>query len=135
MGKRHANAGFTLLEVTFATGILLLSFGLVLGAMFSLTRVREINQARLQVLVAMNNQLELVRGLELQPAVELLSAAHASPAPGMSLDFIVVGFRGEPVETTSAAPRFIQITAGTTTSRGYPVSVRAICAVGGAGAH
>ncbi len=110
---RRGRRGFTLLEVTFATGILFLGLVLVLGALSHLALVRELGERRHLATLCLNHCLEQVHA---NP-----DAAASLLAPeGLPGDYAIVL---EPASEAGAA----RIVVTTHTTRGHEVRVSALC--------
>jgi len=111
--KRRGSQGFTLIEVTFATGILFLTLVLVLGALSHLALVREMGERRHLATLCLNHCVEQLR---------------ANPGAAQSLR-VPEGLPGhyaiamEPAEVRGAA----RIVVTTHTTRGHAISVSVLC--------
>lgn len=111
--KRRGSQGFTLIEVTFATGILFLTLVLLLGALSHLALVREMGERRHLATLCLNHCVEQL---------------HASPGAAQSLH-APEGLPGDydiamgPAKATGAA----RIVVTTHTTRGHEISVSAVC--------
>lgn len=112
---RRKNRGFTLLEVSFATGILFLTLVLILGAIAHVAHMRELGERRHLATVCLNHAIEQVRA---NPSWPVALAAPAS-LPG-SYSIMV----------DSKAPGVARVTVTTETSRGSTVVVSAVCPAG-----
>lgn len=112
---RRTNRGFTLLEVTFATGILFLTLVLILGAIAHVAHMRELGERRHLATVCLNHVIERARA---NPEWQADLAAPAS-LPG-SYSIMV----------ESEAPGVARVTVTTETSRGSTVIVSAVCPAG-----
>lgn len=112
--------GFTLLEVTFATGVLFLTFVLMLGALAQLAQLRDAGDKRQLAAVCLGHCLEQWQE---QPHA-LLSELHFSPPPGLPGTYQI---EARPTETAGLARLFVT----TTTSRGAVIQVSALHAIEG----
>lgn len=114
-------AGFTLLEVTFATGITLLAFGMLLGAVLSLTTVRDTTQRRLQNIAYLQQCMETVSALSVEEAREVSLEPVQTPA----------GIHEARLELLEAPAFAAKITVSTRTLRGHLLESSAVCVLGG----
>jgi hypothetical protein len=113
--KTRNIGGFTLIEVTFATGILFLTLVLLLGALAHLALVREMGERRHLATLCLNHCVELWRATPGQ--TDLLRAPDDLP--------------GEYAITLAPAdtPGLARIVVTTHTSRGHRVTVSAPCVI------
>lgn len=117
MTRNHrTNGGFTLLEVSFATGILFLTLVLVLGALAHLALVREMGERRHLATLCLNHCIEQF---------------HVTPAPDQPLH-APEGLPGEYTIALDTQPALgaTRITVTTHTTRGHAITVSALCPIG-----
>ncbi|MBI2432900.1 MAG: hypothetical protein HYV26_08520 [Candidatus Hydrogenedentes bacterium] len=131
---RGRSEGFTLLEVTFATGILLLSFGFLLGSLHSLARVREVTEQHQRAMALLNTCLEELSGMTAAEAPAYRPARNTAGAPEIGIEFLDAGgaaLNPSP-ESVEALPQpcAVRVTVTAHTSAGHPVRANAVCIVG-----
>lgn len=124
--------GFTLLEVTFATGITLVSLVLVAGSLLSVGGVREVGERRHMLAVCLTHCLEEIRGKKPQE----LAAFEPAPPERLRGDYTCrieffdgAGNTVAPEALPEAASPLVRITAETKTTRGRAMSASALAAV------
>lgn len=110
--QRRENRGFTLIEVSFATGIIFLTFILILGGLAHLALLREVGERRHLAAICLNHCLEQ---LQARPGEATLTPPPALPG---TYEITV-----EPAESGLA-----RITVITFTTRGHPVQASGIFA-------
>ncbi len=124
MGTRNQNlSGFTLLEVTFATGILFLSLVLLLGALSSIALTRELGERRLLAAHCLTHCLE-----QLHSKVPMsVDAIQLSP-PADLAESCTITVR--PVDDLSGGTA-ARIRVTTQSTRGHVIEVEALYVIGG----
>lgn len=115
VSHRRGTSGFTLIEVTFATGILFLTFVLILGALAHLALVREIGERRHLAAICLNHCLEQLQG---QPGATP-EAIPLTPPVDLPGDFAIT------VEAADAQG-LSRITVTTWTTRGQIIEASAV---------
>ncbi len=127
---RGQQAGFTLLEVTFASGIPLLAFGLVLGSLFSLTIAQESTEVRLKTINHLHDCLEQIQ--HMRPPDAMTFHPEASGPYRLQTELEFFDQAGNPL-AGDAVPALLLVRVSVTahTSRGVPVRARAVCMTGG----
>jgi len=124
-GRIVNRQGFTLLEVTFATGILFLTFALLVGALAQLASLREMAERRQLAVLCLSHCAEQVRA---QPADDL-SVTNLKAPEGIPGEYDI---RVEPLADPDF-PGVVRLTVTTRTSRGHEIVVSALCKPGGIG--
>lgn len=120
--RTQRTQGFTLIEVTFATGILFLSFVLLTGALAQLAGLREMAERRHLAVLCLEHCAEQVRST----APEVFSSENLVAPVGL------VGTYDIQVSPLSD-PRFpgaLRLTVSTQTARGHHITVSALCTPG-----
>ena len=128
--------GFTLLEVTFATGISLLAFGMLLGSIFSLVMVRDTTHRRLQTVAYLQQCLEQVQALSVREALEYQPQVLASAGGVLKAQVEFLDPAGTPLSPASIPPEHthlaVRVTVITHTARGHRLQSSAVRLLGGA---
>ncbi len=115
----RGKTGFTLIEVTFATGILFLILVLLLGALSHLALVRELGERRHLATLCLTHCVERLHGQgALGPEPVSLAAPEALPG-----DYEI---HLEPTEESGVA----RLVVTTQSNRGHVITVSALCVVG-----
>lgn len=112
---RHTSRGFTLLEVSFATGILFLTLVLILGAIAHIAYMRELGERRHLATVCLNHVIERARANPEWQA-DLVAPESLPGTYSITVDF--------------EAPGIARVTVTAETSRGSAVVVSAVCPAG-----
>lgn len=124
MGTRNQNLrGFTLLEVTFATGILFLSLVLLLGALSSIALTRELGERRLLAARCLTHCLEQLHSqaptsadaIQLSPPADLAESCTITVKPVDDLNGITAA----------------RIMVTTQSTRGHVIEVESLYVIGG----
>ena len=124
MGTRNQNLrGFTLLEVTFATGILFLSLVLLLGALSSIALTRELGERRILAARCLTHCLEQLHS----QAPTSVDAIQLSP-PADLAERCTITVR--PVDDLSGGTS-ARIRVTTQSTRGHVIEVEALYVIGG----
>jgi hypothetical protein len=127
---RH-DRGFTLLEVTFASGITLLAFVLVLGSIVSISLARETGERRQAATICLNHCIEQLHGATSEEA----AALRLSPPTGLAGKFEIqpeyLDAKGEVLPAPSGA-HAVRVTVKTGTARGHALQGSAVYVLEGA---
>ena len=128
---RKGNAGFTLLEVSFATGILLVSLGLAYGAVIGFALTGETADRRDAAMQAAASVMESIHGLSLESLAHFTPEETYGPRSGVSVTVEIRGqeeaWRSLPLAPDDAlepgAPIIVRVSGQTHTTRGHPLAV------------
>lgn len=114
--RRHG--GFTLIEVTFATGILFLTLALILGALSHIALVRELGERRHLANLCLDHCLEQLH----RQAPSALEEIHLSPPDGLPGTYAIAVTAAEFLDGAPAA----RIAVTTRATRGHTIEASAI---------
>ena len=126
------SGGFTLLEVVFATSILMVTLGLLFGGMVSMGTVQEAAGYQAKAAYALAEAIEILNSGD-APALERLRRQQSDEAPPATLQITYTGAAGdardllalEPSARASLAyPLQVAVVATTQTPRGRKYAVR-----------
>lgn len=118
VGPNRRMRGFTLLEVTFATGILFLTLTMILGALSHIALVRELGERRHLATLCLDHCLEQ---LHRQPP-STLKEIHLTPPDGLPGQYTI---QVNPVDFSKEV-NSARITVSTRTTRGHAIEASAI---------
>ena len=89
--------GMSLLELTFAAGVLALALSLLFGSLLTITIVSRLNEDRAVANTALASVLEQVRGLNLQELLEFEAPRLQHPGVKRALALVCYDAAGEEV--------------------------------------
>lgn len=135
----QAKRGFTLIEVMFAGGILLLALGLVFGSLISLALSSEAVEQRQYAEVRVSSAMEYLRSVPPEKRLGFDPAVFSANEKNKTLSAVCFDASGSPiplpvtdesVRTALPNPVEIQVTATGVTARGFLVPARASALLG-----
>ena len=91
------NAGMTLLEVTFASGVLAMALSLLFGSLISVTLVARLNEERAIANTHLASVLEKVSRMPLEEMVVYEPPAPTSPGVKRAISLVCFDTKGAPV--------------------------------------
>ena len=118
VGRNKRIRGFTLIEVTFATGILFLTLALILGALSHIALVRELGERRHLATLCLEHCLEQ---LHREPPATI-DGIHLAPPEGLPGQYTILV---TPADFTEGAPA-ARILVSTRSTRGHAIEASAV---------
>lgn len=92
------SAGFSLLELTFATGILAMTLSLLFGSLLTITIVARLNEERAIAHTHLASALEQVRGMTLEELMVYEAPELAGPGVRRAISMVCFDVEGQMVE-------------------------------------
>lgn len=96
--SRTGNDGFTLLELTFASGILAMALSLLFGSLLTIVLVAQLNEDKAIASTHVASVLELVRGMSVDELLEFEPPELDRPGVRRAVSLVCFDTQGNAVE-------------------------------------